>query len=207
MTSTDTAAHAQQATQEVTVNRVCMNLLIACVSIASKLGLGIKTKNKKDNIKISRSKLYRMWQTSWNINGRWSGVRAKKHTFWRLRRIRKPSTMSVATLSQSAELRCIEAHSSLGPWHTKRPSVGFRAAHQRRYKILLLRPVCGVCAARQLVLISAAWRQKHASRGIELVLILTSDAWYWPIRARAGGSYSGLMSKHQNSLISTRTFI
>ena len=89
----------------------------------------------------------------------------------------------------------------LAPSHTKRPSVGFRAARQRRYKILLLRQVCGVCADRKLVLISAAWRQKHASRGIEPVLFLTPDAWCWPIRARTGGSYSGLMSKQQNSLI------
>ena len=66
----------------------------------------------------------------------------------------------------------------LGPSHTRRPNVSFRAAHQRRYKILLLRPVCGVCAARQLGLISGAWRQNHASRGIELVLFLTRDARY-----------------------------
>ena len=59
------------------------------------------------------------------------------------------------------------------PLHTKRPSVGFRAARQ----ILLLRPVCGVCAARQLILNSAAWHQKHASRGIEPVLFLTPNAW------------------------------
>ena len=63
-------------------------------------------------------------------------------------------------------------------YSAKRPSVGFPAARQRRYKILLLRPVCGVCAVRQLVLISAAWRLNHASRGIELVLFLTPCAWY-----------------------------
>ena len=68
--------------------------------------------------------------------------------------------------------------SFLGPSHTKRPSVGFRAARQRRYKILLLRPVRGVCAARQLVLISDAWRQKHVSGGIEPALFLAHYAWY-----------------------------
>ena len=47
-------------------------------------------------------------------------------------------------------------------------------------------PVCGVCAPRQLILTSAAWHQKHASRGIELVLFLMPDAWYWPIMARVG---------------------
>ena len=55
------------------------------------------------------------------------------------------------------------------------PIVGFRAAPQRRYKILLLRPVCGVCAARQLVMIFVASRQKHATRGLELMLYLKPD--------------------------------
>ena len=67
---------------------------------------------------------------------------------------------------------------SLGPSHTTRRSVGFRAARQRLYKIPLLRPVCGICAARQLVLIFVASCQKHAKRGIELILCLTPDAWY-----------------------------
>ena len=42
---------------------------------------------------------------------------------------------------------------------------------------------------------------------IELILFLTPDSWYWPIRASAGGSYSGLISKHQNALISARKMI
>ena len=66
----------------------------------------------------------------------------------------------------------------LGPSHTKRPSVGFRAARQRRYNILLFRPVCGVCTARQLVRSVVASRQKHATRGIEMILFLTPDACY-----------------------------
>ena len=70
---------------------------------------------------------------------------------------------------------CPRCRDSLGPSHTKRPRVGFLEARQRRYKILLIHPVCGVCAAR---FISDAWRQNHASRGIELVLFLTPDAWY-----------------------------
>ena len=41
----------------------------------------------------------------------------------------------------------------VGPSRTRRPSVGFRAARQRRQKILLLRPGGRVCAAWQLVLI------------------------------------------------------
>ena len=61
-------------------------------------------------------------------------------------------------------------------------------------------PSAGVCTAWQLILISAAWHRKHAC-GIELVLFFTPDAFNWPIRTRAGGSYSSLMSKHQNSLI------
>ena len=44
--------------------------------------------------------------------------------------------------------------------------------------MLLLRPVCGVCAVRQLILIFVASRQKHAPRGIELILFLTPDAWH-----------------------------
>ena len=60
----------------------------------------------------------------------------------------------------------------------KRLSVGFQAARQRRYKILLFRPVCGYCAAWQLVLVSAAWRQNQASRGMERVIFLTPDGWY-----------------------------
>ena len=62
-------------------------------------------------------------------------------------------------------------------------------------------PSAGVCTAWQLILISAAWHRKHALCGIELVLFFTPDAFNWPIRTRAGGSYSSLMSKHQNSLI------
>ena len=45
--------------------------------------------------------------------------------------------------------------------HTRWPSVGFRAACQRQYKILLPRPVCRVYAARQLVLISVASVAPH----------------------------------------------
>ena len=40
----------------------------------------------------------------------------------------------------------------LGPSHTRRPSVGFRAARQRRYKTLLLLPVCGAVPLGSLVL-------------------------------------------------------
>ena len=67
---------------------------------------------------------------------------------------------------------------TLGPSHTKSPSMDFEVVHQRQYKILLLRPVCGACATQQLVLISVAWRQKHMSHGIELVLFLMPDTWY-----------------------------
>ena len=93
----------------------------------------------------------------------------------------------------------------LGPSHTRRLSVCFRAARRRRYKILLLRPFCGVSASRQLVRSVVTSRQKYAMRGIELILFLAPDVWYGPFRARAGVSYSGLRSKHQKWLISTRT--
>ena len=71
----------------------------------------------------------------------------------------------------------------LGPSHTGRRSVGvclgfFRAAHQRRFKFLHLRPVCAVCGARQLVLIFVAMLQNHSTRGTEVILFLTPDAWY-----------------------------
>ena len=59
---------------------------------------------------------------------------------------------------------------ALDPSHTRRRSVGFRKARQRRYKILLLRPPCGVCLVRQLVPSVIASRQKNATRGIELIL-------------------------------------
>ena len=64
---------------------------------------------------------------------------------------------------------------ALDPSHTRRRSVGFRKARQRRYKILLLRPPCGVCLVRQLVPSVIASRQKNATRGIELILFF--DAW------------------------------
>ena len=60
--------------------------------------------------------------------------------------------------------------STLGPSHTRRRSVGLRAALQQLCRILLLRPVCGVCAAQQLVLVFVASRQKHAARRIELMV-------------------------------------
>ena len=85
------------------------------------------------------------------------------------------------------------------PSNTRRPRVGFRAARQRRCKILLLRLVCGVCAARQIVLIFVASRQKHAPRGIELILFLTPDAWYWPSskqRRWGGGGGGELLRPH-----------
>ena len=70
----------------------------------------------------------------------------------------------------------------------------FPSTCQRRYTLLLLRPVCRFfCAVRQLFLIFVASHQKHIPRGTELILL--SDAWYWPIRASAGGSYSGLIIK------------
>ena len=65
-----------------------------------------------------------------------------------------------------------------GPSNTGHPSIGFQAAHEQRYKILLLCPVCGVCAVRQLIVIFVASRQKYAPRGIELTLFSTPDAWY-----------------------------
>ena len=62
---------------------------------------------------------------------------------------------------------------ALCPSHTRRRSVSFRAEGLRRYKNLLLRPVCGVCATRQLVPSVVASRQKHTTRAIELLLFLT----------------------------------
>ena len=100
---------------------------------------------------------------------------------------------------------CALKRQYLSPSHNRRWSAGFWTVHQRRYKILLLCPVWGVCAARQLVQSIVALHQKRALHGIELILFLMPDAWQWPIRARASGSYSGLRSKHQKWLISTRT--
>ena len=81
------------------------------------------------------------------------------------------ASVRVQTLVASiCRCACAEAHRTL--------SVGFRATRQRRYKIVLLPQCGGVCAARQLVLISATWRQKQVLRRIELVLFLTPDAWY-----------------------------
>ena len=112
---------------------------------------------------------------------------------WNTHRIHtKPASQRDRRLAPAGSQR---RGAPLGLSHTRRPSVGFRAARQRRYQIPPLRPVCRVRAARWLVLIIVAWRQKHVSRGTGLILFLTPDAWYWPLRARAGGSYSGLMSK------------
>ena len=95
--------------------------------------------------------------------------------------------------------------SALGPSHARRQSVGFQVARQRQYRILLLCPVCRICATQQLIPSVTASHQKHLMHGIELILFLMPDTWYWPIRAKAGGSYSGLGSKHQKRPISTRT--
>ena len=69
----------------------------------------------------------------------------------------------------------------------------FQVVCQQWYKILMLHPVCWVCAARQLVLIFVASCQKHVTCGTELTLFFKPDTWYWPITANAGGDYSALI--------------
>ena len=97
----------------------------------------------------------------------------------------------------------------LCPSHTRRRSVDFRAARQRRYQILLLRPVCGVCAAQQLV--SSVFASASE----------THDAWNWayPIfdawrlvltnqsksRAWAAPASDRNIKKKKKCLLSTKT--
>ena len=94
--------------------------------------------------------------------------------------------------------------SPLDPSHARHQSLGFQAVHQRWYKSLLLHPVCRVCAAVKFVLNFVASCEKHGTHTIGLILSLMPDACFWPIRARAQGSYSGLIQKYQKWLISTR---
>ena len=91
--------------------------------------------------------------------------------------VSEPNDSATATLlaSSTHEVTSLTVE-HLGPSHTRRRSVCYRAARQRRYKILLFRPVCGVCAARQLLPSVVASRQKHATRGIGWILFLTTDA-------------------------------
>ena len=95
---------------------------------------------------------------------------------------------------------------SLGPMHTRRRSVGFPTARKRRYKILLLRPLCGVCAAQQLVFIFVALRQKHTTRGIELILFWRMTPGVDQLE-QAQGWPTPTWSKHRKCLIPTRTII
>ena len=74
----------------------------------------------------------------------------------------------------------------LGPLPTRCWTVCFPVACQWQYKILLLRPARGVCGPQQLVLGFVTMHQKHVMCGIELMLFLTPDAWFWPLRSRAG---------------------
>ena len=107
---------------------------------------------------------------------------------WRTLLHRLSCLLACETVSLlSKEPRCTGCD-LLGSSHSMRRSVVFQAARRRWYKILLLRPGCGVCGTRQLARIFVAAGQKHATPGIVLTLIFTPDAWYRPIRARARGS-------------------
>ena len=65
-------------------------------------------------------------------------------------------------------------------------SINVQLACQQQYKILLPCLVYRVHSTWQLIRSIVTLCQKHVTCGIELILYFTSDAWYWPIRGRAG---------------------
>ena len=94
----------------------------------------------------------------------------------------------------------------LGPSHIRHPSIGFWAAHQWWYKILLLRPVCGVVPPGSSIL--------SLPPGIRNTChVEKSWSYFWCLmlgtdqsEQKQGRSCSGLIIKHQNWLVSMRMF-